>query len=76
MKDATIHRAIRRCRLEAGISQSELGRRAGLPVRNISYWEAGHGDPPFSAFARIARGLGMPIEELVRGCAPEDEVKA
>ena len=56
---------IKSLRINAGLSQTQLGKLAGLPVRNISYWEAGHGDPPISACLKLAEAMNVTLEELV-----------
>lgn len=69
----TIQQSIRRHRADAGLSQLELSRRSNVACRNINYWEAGYGNPPLNDCIRIARGLGITLEELIRGVTlPED----
>ena len=60
-----VYDAIRKAREKAGISQNRLGKLANVPNRNISYWESGKGDPPISACIKIAKVLGITIDELV-----------
>ena len=70
----TIQQSIRYHRTDAGMSQLELSRRSNVACRNINYWEAGYGNPPLNDCIRIARGLGITLEELIQGVVlPEDE---
>lgn len=73
----TIQQAIRKHRLDAGISQNELHRRSGVSQRNISFWESGKGYPRLDDCIRLARGLGITLEELIRGVTlPEENLEA
>lgn len=70
----TIHESIRQLRLVTGISQNELHRRSGVSQRNISYWESGKGCPRLDDCIRLARGLGITLEDLIRDVTlSEDE---
>ncbi len=69
----TIQQSIRRHRADSGISQLDLSRRSKVSCGNINFWEAGYGNPTFNDCIRLARGLGITIEEFVRGVTlPED----
>lgn len=59
-----IAKRIKACRLEAGLSQRELGRRAGVGERNIGHWESCRGEPRITAFIGIAKALDISLEEL------------
>jgi transcriptional regulator with XRE-family HTH domain len=52
-------------RLKAGITQAELARRSGLPLRSIQNWEAGHRNPRPEALLRLARVVGVSMEDLL-----------
>ena len=70
----TIHQSIRNHRYDARLSQLALAQRAGVPQRNINFWETGRGDPSISTCIKLARGMGITLEELVRGVnLPEEE---
>ena len=70
----TIHQLIRNYRHDAKLSQLALAKKTGIPQRNISYWESGRGDPSISACIKLATGLGITLEELVRNInLTEDE---
>ena len=56
---------VRRRRLELGITQGELARRAGVPQPNISDIENGKQSPTFPTLARIAEALSIPPSHLL-----------
>jgi uncharacterized protein len=53
---------IRKVRREAGLSQAELARRAGMPRSVLSAYERGHRQPAVAALARITAAGGMAID--------------
>jgi len=60
-----IGRAIREIRLREGLTQEELGFRAGLHPTWISAIETGRRDPRWSTIKQIAEGLGTSEVEIV-----------
>lgn len=48
-------------RLNAGISQAELGARCGLAQSHISRYESGKHEPGIQAASALAKGLGVDI---------------
>jgi transcriptional regulator with XRE-family HTH domain len=56
---------LRRLRQDAGISQEELGARAGIQMADISRYEGAHRDPRLTTVARLATALDVPLAELV-----------
>jgi ribosome-binding protein aMBF1 (putative translation factor) len=46
-------------RVQQGISQAELGRRAGMRQPHIARLEAGDHEPSLGTLARLARALGI-----------------
>lgn len=57
---------IRRLRESRGMSQEELGRAAGVHRTYISHIERGRRpNPTLDILVLIARGLEMPVKELV-----------
>ena len=58
--------SLRRLRLEAGLSQIELGNRSDLHFSEISRLERGLRDPRLTTIARLAHGLGITPSELLR----------
>jgi transcriptional regulator with XRE-family HTH domain len=61
---------IREARLRAGLSQAELGERAGKAASAISRWERGGSRPSFETLRQVIRAAGF---ELTVGLAPGDE---
>jgi transcriptional regulator with XRE-family HTH domain len=56
---------IQKLREQAGLSQSELARKAGVPVRSIQNWEQGHRLPRPQALLPLAGALGVAIDKLI-----------
>lgn len=57
---------VREHRLAAGLSQQELGDRAGLTRQAVSAIESGRYLPNTAVALRLAQALGCPVEELFR----------
>ena len=58
--------SVERLRRERGMSQRELGRASGVPGQVISRWErVGTDRASFALMARVARALGVPMEDLL-----------
>jgi transcriptional regulator with XRE-family HTH domain len=53
-------------REKAGLSQSELARKAGVPVRSVQNWEQGHRLPRPQALLPLAEALEVPVEHLIK----------
>jgi transcriptional regulator with XRE-family HTH domain len=56
--------AIRTLRERARLSPSELAERAGISISLLSQVESGDQDPRWGDMRRVARGLGVSMEEL------------
>lgn len=69
----TIGERIRLLRLERGLTQEALARLSGdtFNGKHIGRYEAGTRDPRLYSLRLIARGLGVSIEELVKGVTDE-----
>lgn len=63
---------LRSLRDERGLTQEQVGERAGYTAKYISEIERGHRDPPLTTIARISeKGLGCPLSRVVEaGSAP------
>jgi transcriptional regulator with XRE-family HTH domain len=57
---------IQQLREQAGLSQSQLARKAGVPVRSVQNWEQGHRLPRAQALLPLARALAVPVEKLIK----------
>lgn len=62
---AVIAAALRRERDRAGISLTELARRAGLAKSTLSQLEAGTGNPSIETLWALGVALGIPFSRLV-----------
>jgi transcriptional regulator with XRE-family HTH domain len=58
---------LRRLRLAAGLSQMQLGDRAGLHFSEVSRLERGLRDPRLTTIVRLAGALQVPPAELLPG---------
>ncbi|MGW7085952.1 helix-turn-helix domain-containing protein [Streptomyces sp. NPDC054871] len=63
--------ALRRERAKAGLSLSELAKRAGVAKSTLSQLEAATGNPGIETLWALAVGLGVPFSVLVESPAPE-----
>lgn len=61
---------IRERRLALGISQTELGRRAGVTLKQVWKWEKGIDMPSSSRIEAIAAGLNVTPTWLLQGAKP------
>lgn len=57
---------LRQLRLAAGLTQSELEDRAGLPRTAVSQIESGHRGASLRKAAEIAEALGVGVDELLQ----------
>lgn len=67
---ATIAGALRRERERAGISLTELARRAGVAKSTLSQLEAGTGNPSVETLWALGVALGIPFSRLVEPPSP------
>ncbi|MGW7068518.1 helix-turn-helix domain-containing protein [Streptomyces sp. NPDC054855] len=63
--------ALRRERARAGLSLSELAKRAGVAKSTLSQLEAATGNPGIETLWALAVALGVPFSVLVESPAPE-----
>lgn len=64
-------RRVRELRVQQGLSQTELARRAGMTQPAVARFEAGGTVPTFPLLERLARSLGV---ELTVQLAPSSSV--
>ena len=55
---------LRRARIAAGLKQLELARKAQITPSSISHYESGRKEPYLSTARRLARVLGLTLDEL------------
>ena len=61
---AALGEAIRRLRLEVGLSQEQLAERAGTDLTQIGGIERGVGNPSYTTLVRLAAALETSVGEL------------
>jgi transcriptional regulator with XRE-family HTH domain len=69
--EAAVGRRVGELRRDAGLSQSQLAGRAGVPFRSLQNYEQGHRALPLEAATKLARALDISIDELVGIAAPK-----
>jgi len=67
-------KAIKLCRTQKNLKQSELAERAKISVSYLSLLERGKRDPNFSTVEKIATALDVPVSILVFLAADEEEL--
>lgn len=61
----TLTEFLKQCRVQAGISQSELARRLKITPQSVQAWEAGRSTPRPLMYGEISRALGISMEEML-----------
>jgi transcriptional regulator with XRE-family HTH domain len=61
----TFGKVLRRLRRQAGLTQEQLGFEADLRRTYVSILELGHQQPTLTTLFKLAKGLGMPVSELI-----------
>lgn len=59
------YQPMRQARIEQGLTQRELGQKAGIPYASIKGYERGRNRPPLRRLDKIARALGVDMEFTV-----------
>ncbi len=67
--DVLVGRNIRICRLQRGLSQTELGRQIGVTFQQVQKYENGGNRVGAGRLADIARVLAVPLVTLFEGSA-------
>lgn len=64
---STIAKNIKKYRAKIGISQDKLSKLAGITLHTITKIESGATpDPRIETMAKIAKGLGVSIDDLMK----------
>src|SRR5512138_2762907 len=66
--------SLRRERTRAGLSLSELAKRAGIAKSTLSQLEAASGNPSVETLWALGVALGVPFSQLVEPPAPQVRV--
>lgn len=61
---------LQRLRESAGLSQSGLATKSGIPLRSIQNWEQGHRTPRADVLLSLAKALGVGVDSLLTGQPP------
>lgn len=72
--NALVAAALRRERERAGLSLTELARRAGIAKSTLSQLESGTGNPSVETLWALGVALGLPFSQLLAGPAPHVHV--
>jgi len=56
-------------RKAAGLSQAELARAVGVPQSSVSYWETAPKPPRSDILPKLAKALGIRVEDLLGSAA-------
>lgn len=71
----TFPERLKQLRLDAGLSQAELGKLVGVSRNAVSQWEAGTTDPSTRRLPALAMALKVPIDQLIANSpAYEDRI--
>jgi transcriptional regulator with XRE-family HTH domain len=62
---------LKEARERAGLSQSGLAEKTGLPLRSIQNWEQNHRRPRIGVVLTLARAVGVPVEQLLLAMTEE-----
>ena len=65
--DMTIGKRIALLRKEKGLTQEELAQHMGISPQAVSKWENDQTCPDISALPKLARLLGVSVDELLEG---------
>jgi transcriptional regulator with XRE-family HTH domain len=60
---------LKEMREKAGLSQTGLAKKAGVPFRSVQNWEQGVRVPRPQALLALAEALGTTTDVLIRGMA-------
>src|SRR5262245_42451959 len=69
----TMGQRLQRLRRAAGLTQAELARRAGVPLKSVLNWEQDRRQPRLDAVVDLARILSVSLEELLTNLAPREQ---
>lgn len=70
-------RKLKALRTAASLTQEEMARRIGVPLRNYQNYEAGRFYPKSTAvYGRIAKAFDISVDALIGQTAEEEEIDA
>src|SRR5205809_425656 len=60
----TLGQRLQRLRARAGLTQGQVASAADVPLSSLQNWEIERREPGFRAVCRLARVLGVSVEDL------------
>ncbi len=72
----TFGQRLRVLRYDAGLSQTELAAKAGIPQTSIAAWELDKADPGWSKVQALCRALGVTCEAFAAVGLPANDAPA
>lgn len=66
---------LKELRLKAGLSQTELAKRAGIPQSAVAAYEVGRNSPAWGYCVRLAHALGVSLDAFLVAPEPPKESK-
>lgn len=69
---ARLGRAVKRVRVEHGLTQEQVSATSGLHPTYISDIERGSRNPSWEALTRLADGIGVSVQDIARSYDDED----
>lgn len=66
-KQTAVHNRLRSLRLDAGLSQEELAKAAGIDRKTVNRIENGHFSPNLDTFFRLCVALNVRPSEIMKG---------
>lgn len=66
MKRETLGDLLKQLRNDKDLTQEELAEKAGVPLSSLRNYEQDHRTPDLAAAYRLAKALGVALEELGR----------
>ena len=68
--------AIRQARKRAGLTRSELSKRAGMSLSAITRYEAGHANPMLETARRLVEACGFELRIELSDTSPQRQAAA
>ena len=64
IKERMVITALKKTRVDKGIYQEDLSRKANVALRTLQYYESGERRPDVDTAQRLAKTLGVRVEDL------------
>ena len=71
--EATLGKRIAALRRDKGLKQDDLAQQLGVTPQAVSKWENDQTCPDITLLPQLAKILGVSVDELLSGKAPEEE---